>query len=75
MNKEKTLASLKNHRQIDDIIHQNFIPEKLKDQMRRDGTFFESSTLSRMAHEHSLNGVFQDNRTKEGDDPMNLTEG
>lgn len=52
---------MKNRREIEDIIHQNFIPEQLKDQMRRDGTFFDGSTLTRMAHEHSLAGVFRDN--------------
>ena len=47
------------------MLHQHFIPEKVKDQMRRDGTFFQNSTLNRMAHEHSLGGVFKDN-TMEG---------
>ena len=34
--------------------------------MRKDGTFFESSSLKRMAHEHSLNGMLQDNSSRAG---------
>ena len=52
MNKEKTLSSLKNQREVDRVVDGMFVPEKIQSQMRKKGV-----GNKRHAHEHSLGGV------------------
>jgi len=40
MNKEKTLSSLKNHKQVDHIVDGMYVPEKIQSEMRKKGTFY-----------------------------------
>lgn len=55
LNKEKTLSTLQNYRQIDQLVNGIYLPESIKNKMRKDGSQFRNK---RMANELSLRGIY-----------------
>ena len=55
LNKEKTLSTLQNYRQIDKLVNGIYLPESIKHKIRKDGSQFKNK---RTANELSLTGMF-----------------